>query len=114
MKNLLFFALLALALGLTSCKDDSKTNSTETSEKRSNTNLVLYHGGDIITMDGEELELAEAVVAQNEEIVFVGNKAEALKQFPDAEQHDLTGNVLMPGLVEPHVHPSLAATMLTN
>ena len=114
MKNLLFFALLTLTLGLTSCKDDSKINSTETSEKHSKTDLVLYHGGDIITMDGEELELVEAVVAQNEEIVFVGNKAEALKQFPDAEQHDLKGNVLMPGLVEPHVHPSLAATMLPN
>ena len=65
-------------------------------------------------MDGNELELAEAVVAQNEEIVYVGSLAEAKKEFPEAIEHNLKGRTLMPGLVEPHVHPSLAATMLPN
>ena len=108
-----FILILCLSLG---CKQNTKDlESSEPSVKKtSSLQQTIYFGGDIITMDGSSLELAEAVVAQNDEIVFVGAKADALKQFPEAEQHDLKGNVLMPGLVEPHVHPSLAATMLPN
>ena len=65
-------------------------------------------------MDGESLELAEAVVTQNDEIVYVGNLSKAKSTFPKAKDHNLKGNVFMPVLVEPHVHPSLAATMLPN
>ena len=108
-----FILILCLSLG---CKQNTKDiESSEPSVKKSSSlQQTIYFGGDIITMDGSSLELAEAVVAQNDEIVFVGAKADALEQFPEAKQHDLKGNVLMPGFVEPHVHPSLAATMLPN
>ncbi|PQJ19939.1 amidohydrolase [Tenacibaculum sp. SG-28] len=76
--------------------------------------IVVYFNGDIITMDGEKLETAEAVVTENDEIVFVGSLAKAKTNFPNAKKHDLRGETLMPGFVEPHVHPSLAATMLPN
>jgi hypothetical protein len=62
----------------------------------------------------KKLETAEAVVTNFNEIVFVGSKKEADMQFPNAKPHNLKGNTLMPGFVEPHVHPSLAATMLPN
>ena len=96
------------------CKNnDSKTADTTLLDKPVSS-TVLYMGGDIITMDGKTLEMAEAVVTQYDEIVYVGSLAEAQEGFPDATEHNLKGNTLMPGFVEPHVHPSLAATMLPN
>ncbi|NRA93344.1 MAG: amidohydrolase family protein, partial [Psychroserpens sp.] len=109
--------LIILIVFAFSCKDEKPNATKIESSKQPVANSVkqtIFYGGDIITMNGEELELAEAVVAQNEDIVFVGSETEAIKQFPKARQHDLKGHVLMPGLVEPHVHPSLAATMLPN
>jgi len=78
------------------------------------TKLVLYTGGDIITMDGDTYNLVEAVVTSGDEIVFAGSQNDARKSYPNAKLHQLNGNTLMPGFVEPHVHPSLAATMLPN
>jgi len=75
---------------------------------------VLYMGGNIITMNGNSLEMVQAIVTQDDEIVFVGALSDAEKEFPNSKKHNLKGNTLMPGFVEPHVHPSLAATMLPN
>ncbi|WP_115463054.1 amidohydrolase [Winogradskyella aurantiaca] len=111
--NLSLFLLLTFFFGCKEFRSNKQTHETNQSEIKADSQ-IFYYGGDIITMNGEELELAEAVVTQNEDIVFVGKNADAIKQFPDAKLHDLKGNVLMPGLVEPHVHPSLAATMLPN
>ncbi len=74
----------------------------------------MYYGGTIITMEGNKLETAEAVVSQDDKIIFVGLKKDAQENFPNAKIHDLKNQVMMPGFVEPHVHPSLAATMLPN
>jgi len=78
------------------------------------TNIELFYGGDIITMDGNSLEYAEAVVQENGTIVFVGNKKEAINKYPYATRADLSGKTLIPGFIEPHLHPSLAAVMLQN
>tara|TARA_B110000240_G_scaffold128141_1_gene142458 strand:+ start:215 stop:1930 length:1716 start_codon:yes stop_codon:yes gene_type:complete len=78
------------------------------------TNIELFYGGDIITMDGNSLEYAEAVVQENGTIVFVGNKKEAFNKYPYATGADLSGKTLIPGFIEPHLHPSLAAVMLQN
>ena len=76
---------------------------------------ILYSGGDIITMsDDSHLEYAEAVVTSNDIILFVGSKTEADAKYPDAKHHSLNGKTMMPGFIEPHVHPSLAATILPN
>ncbi|WP_045474630.1 amidohydrolase [Winogradskyella sp. PG-2] len=105
--------ILSIVLG---CKENTKSSEPDESQTKTklSTQQTIYFGGDIITMDGKVLELAEAVVAQNDEIVYVGSLAEAKTEFPKATEHNLKGNTLMPGLVEPHVHPSLAATMLPN
>ena len=103
-----------LLLGLISCNNKSETKMEATDEVSSKIKSVMYHGGDIITMSGNTMELAESVVTQDDEIVFVGSKAEASKTYLNAKNHDLHGMTLMPGFVEPHIHPSLAATMLPN
>ncbi len=75
---------------------------------------TIYHNGEIITMEGSEATYAQVVVEQNGKIVYVGNKEIALKKYEDANLHDLNGKTLIPGLIEPHLHPSLAAIMLQN
>jgi hypothetical protein len=75
---------------------------------------TVYYGGDIITMVGDQQQQVESVVTQDDKIVFTGSKEAAIHTYPNAKRHDLKRKVLMPGFVEPHVHPSLAATMLPN
>lgn len=76
---------------------------------------TLYHGGPILTMTGDEPTFAEALLEQNGNIVFVGPLAEAKKRAAkETTEFDLAGGTLMPGLIEPHLHPSLAAMMLQN
>ncbi|MDC3387992.1 amidohydrolase family protein [Flavobacteriaceae bacterium] len=110
-----FKIIIVVLLGLLSCnKNKSESENVENLESTIDKNMVIYHGGDIVTMSSNKLELAESVVTNFDEIVFVGAKTEALKEFPNAKQHDLRGETLMPGFIEPHIHPSLAATMLPN
>lgn len=76
---------------------------------------TIYYGGDIITMEGDSANYAEAVAVKNGKIVFVGAKSEAEKWKSDSTQMvDLKGKTMMPGFVEPHVHPSIAASILPN
>jgi predicted amidohydrolase YtcJ len=107
-KTYLYLSILTfITMGiLLSCKNNKEEEDTN--------KLTLFHGGNVITMHGKSLEIVESVVVVEDKIIFVGNLNEAKKQFPNSKLHDLKGNTLMPGFVEPHVHPSLAATMLPN
>lgn len=104
---LAFFATL-----LFSCNNTNNTNSNNSLPV--NSTQTIYFGGDIITMEGDKPEYVEAVVRQNDKIVFIGKKEKALKQYPNAEQYKLEGNTLMPGFIEPHLHPLLAAVILSG
>lgn len=99
MKNTLYI-LIALTF-FYSCKE-------EASSKSDNSKLVsstqLYYNGDIITMNSEKPEYAEAIVIQNGKIVFVGSKTEAKSKFVNAEKTDLKGKTLLPGFIDPHSH----------
>jgi hypothetical protein len=76
---------------------------------------TLYHSGTILTMAGDTPAFAEALLESNGHIDFVGSLAEAKKLSTNATvDFDLAGATLMPGFVEPHLHPSLAAIMLQN
>ena len=86
---------LILIFTLFSCKE-KKESSNETSK--------LFYNGDIVTMEGDSAQYAEAIVAQNGKIVFVGNKSEAESKFKDAEKIDLKGKTLLPGFIDPHSH----------
>lgn len=95
------FTLLGILLLLSSCKEDANSNK----EAPSSTSLTtLYYGGDIITMEGEEAQYAEAVVSEKGEISFVGSLEEAEKQFPKASKKDLQGKTLLPGFIDGHGH----------
>ncbi len=107
-KKLILISVFAFILF--ACKNDPKTDTSN-----NDTSITtIYHNGDIITMEGSEVSYAETIIEQKGKIIFVGSKEQALKDYKDVAFHDLKGQTLIPGLIEPHLHPSLAAIMLQN
>ena len=96
--------ILFCAFLLTACKNETNWDLK----------YITYSGGDIVTMDGPMLQYAEAVVTDGEDIIFVGSLALANQKYPESKHYLLKGSTMMPGFIEPHVHPSLAATILPN
>ena len=72
--------------------------------------LVLYKNGDILLMSGDCAEYAECVVTEGGRILYVGDLSQAshLLARPDITVVDLAGQCLMPGFIDPHIHPSMA------
>ena len=106
MKKILLTLSAIGIIFLVSCKNET----SDANDIKS----VLYFNGDIITMEGNTATSTEAVVAKEGKIVFVGSKKEAENKFKNATLKNLEGNTLLPGFIEPHLHPSLAAIMLQN
>lgn len=78
-------------------------------------NATVYYNGDIITMEGEKPIYAQAVVTKDGKIIYVGTKAEAMKKAgANHKMVDLKGKTMMPGFIEPHLHPFIAAVILPN
>ncbi len=66
---------------------------------------AIYFGGDIISMEGEAAQYAEAVAVKDGKILFVGSKAEAEKFHGDKTQmKDLQGKTMVPGFIDGHCH----------
>jgi predicted amidohydrolase YtcJ len=100
MKNLSHVWLVIIVF-LFGCGTDNKQK--ETSDEGAGT--TLYYGGDIITMEGDSAQYAEALVEKDGKIYFVGSKADALGQAGEGpEMIDLKGQILVPGFVDGHAH----------
>ena len=95
---------------LFSCNNTQEKDTSKVGEV--NKEQTIYFGGDIITMEGDKAEYVEAVVRDKDKIVFVGSKKEAIEQYANAEKYDLEGKTMMPGFIEPHLHPMIAAVIL--
>ena len=65
---------------------------------------TIYFNGDIITMEGDQPQYAEAVVAEDGNIVFVGPRQEAMEKYNNANQVDLNGKTMLPGFLDAHGH----------
>ena len=66
---------------------------------------AIYFGGDIITMEGDSANYAEAVAVKNGKIIFVGKKADAEKLKGDStKMNNLNGKTLLPGFLDAHSH----------
>ena len=76
---------------------------------------TLYFGGDIITMEGNKANYVEAVIERDGKIIYVGDKASAVNNFAGKTiEVDLKGKTMMPGFIEPHLHPLIAAILLSG
>lgn len=91
---------LVLILGITlifSCKENK--------QKQIENNAVVYYGGDIITMVGQQPEYPEALVIKDGKIDYVGSSNEAMTIAGEGHQMiDLKGKTLMPSFIDPHSH----------
>ena len=99
-KSTLFSVLtLAVLMVLFSCKGEEEAQSGE------NSTATVYYGGDIITMEGDVPQYAEALVIRNGTIEFAGTSAEAMKKAgPGHKMVDLEGKTLLPGFIDGHAH----------
>ncbi len=74
----------------------------------------VFYNGCIYTVN-EGREVVSAVVTEGEKIVFAGDDAGAkVIGGPDAELHDLEGKMLLPGFIDGHCHPIMAACVLSG
>ncbi|WP_305830576.1 amidohydrolase [Photobacterium leiognathi] len=73
---------------------------------------TIFYSGPIITMENTQPSAEAVVTSEYGKIVYVGSEKEALKQYPNSKKVDLDDKVLMPGFIEQHLHPFLAALTL--
>jgi predicted amidohydrolase YtcJ len=70
----------------------------------------VYFNGDILTMEGDSPNYAEALVVRGSDIAFVGDKSKAIALAgKDAKQIDLKGATLLPGFIDSWGHFTLIA-----
>jgi predicted amidohydrolase YtcJ len=97
-KTSLLFSIISL-LALASCNQSAKQSDI------ANAADAIYYGGDIVTMEGDSAEYAEAVAIEDGKIIFVGAMADAEKMKDDSTIiHNLEGKTLVPGFIDGHAH----------
>lgn len=73
--------------------------------KQSENTATVYYNGDIITMEGEIPNYAEAVVEQDGKILFVGSSEDAIQMAGEGPKMiDLQGRTMLPGFIDGHAH----------
>jgi cytosine/adenosine deaminase-related metal-dependent hydrolase len=73
--------------------------------------LVIFENATILTMDSQRRILEQGAVAvTGSKIAAVGKSREIVERFPGKRRFDCNGGLLMPGLIDTHVH--LAQCML--
>jgi predicted amidohydrolase YtcJ len=78
------------------------------SARAENADLIL-HNGRIVTVDAD-FAIVEAMAVRGDRIIKVGGNAEVLKLRGErTEVVDLAGQMVLPGLIDSHVHPSDAS-----
>ncbi len=75
---------------------------------------TLLYNGQIITVNSKD-EIADAILFENEKILFVGKTAQALR-FADkyTEWVDLHGCAVLPGFIDCHIHMAVAGAKIEN
>ena len=69
----------------------------------------IYYNGKIVTVS-TKAPIAEAVAIHGDRFLAVGSNEEVLKfAGPATEKVDLKGRTVLPGIVESHTHPIMAA-----
>jgi cytosine/adenosine deaminase-related metal-dependent hydrolase len=70
---------------------------------------MIFKNATILTMNSRrEIITNGAIAIIGREIAAVGKTKDVLAQFPEEQQIDCNGNVLMPGLIDTHVHTAQA------
>jgi len=95
MKQALQLTLILVIISIISCQEHQNDSSP----------AIIYGGGDIITMQDDLPDYAEAVVVRDGKILFVGSLTGAKKIGGKSSKYkDLKGGTLLPGLIDAHAH----------
>jgi predicted amidohydrolase YtcJ len=98
------FSLFGVFLFLASCQNNQGNNATSTDGLDVSKSLV-YFGGNIITMEGDSAQYADALAVKDGKIMFVGSKEEAMKAAGAGHKMiDLEGKTLLPAFIDAHGH----------
>jgi predicted amidohydrolase YtcJ len=101
MKKILCFSAFCI-LAAWGCSESPKTKEDAAPEASTAT---MYYNGDILTMEGDSATYAEALVAKDGKILFVGAKDEAMKAAGEGHTMvDLNGQTMLPGFIDAHGH----------
>ena len=75
-----------------------------------NSTNIIYNGT-VITRDSSDTIIHDGAVAyRGNEITDVGNSADLLRKYPDAELTDAKGMLIMPGYINTHAHSYCSLT----
>ena len=70
---------------------------------------VIFHGGRVVTVD-DQFTIVEAMAIRGDRIVATGTEKDILKLAgPDTKRVPLNGRMVLPGLIDSHVHATGAA-----
>jgi 5-methylthioadenosine/S-adenosylhomocysteine deaminase len=70
-------------------------------------NGILLEGAFLLTMDSAETTGWLSLAVQGGEVAAIGEADALRRRYPGAERVDCAGRLLMPGLVNAHLHPEL-------
>ena len=74
----------------------------------------IFYNGKIYTVNKKQ-PWAEAVALENNKIIYVGSNEEALALKDDSTQvQDLQGKMMLPGFIDGHIHPLMAAAFISG
>jgi predicted amidohydrolase YtcJ len=77
-------------------------------KEQTQADLILHHGK-VVTVD-QNFSIREAIAVKDGKILRVGTEADVLKlKGPRTQVIDLGGKMVLPGLMDSHVHPGTAA-----
>ena len=95
MKSWITGAVATTALLLAACSGPSAKQAAD----------VVYSGGDILTMVGDQRQYVEALAVKDGHIVLAGSPADASKLTgKTTAQVNLNGRTLLPGFIDAHGH----------
>lgn len=67
--------------------------------------MLLVGNGKVITRNSQQPYIADGCVALKDDVIIaVGNTSELKKQYPDWNFIDARGRIIMPGLINTHMH----------
>jgi predicted amidohydrolase YtcJ len=107
-RKVLSLALLGLLLTACNQQPPPAADTANTAE------VTVYRAGSVITMDATRPR-AEAVAVDGEHILAAGTMVEierALEGRRYRVDDRFVGKILLPGFIEPHLHPYIAAILL--
>ncbi|MBE0445644.1 amidohydrolase [Psychrobacter sp. FME5] len=95
---------LASIMGCATSPTATSATANQPTSQTGDSSATVYYNGNIITMEGDNPQMAEALVTQAGKIAYVGTLDTAQSKYNNAAQVNLNDKTLLPGFIDPHSH----------